>query len=115
VNGISWGSVLGECVKKSGVMPLQLETVGTIFGTCCPVLRLRIWSASGAGDEHPARSTTSVAFNESSTHDLIDRRFHKGGTDGFSLPSAFAEVGNEFAVITDIRFKCRQALGYLGG
>ena len=48
-----------------------------------------------------------LPLNEASADNLIDGRFDEGGADGFSVPIALAEVGNEFAVVANIDLKLR--------
>ena len=61
----------------------------------------------------PQRPLHLLLLDEASADHLIDRRFYERGADGFALPPALAEVGNELAVVADIGFEFSDTIGNL--
>ena len=54
-----------------------------------------------------------LLLDEASADHLIDGRFYERGADGFALPSALAEVGNELAVVADVGLEFSNTIGNL--
>ena len=58
----------------------------------------------------PPRPLHLLLLDEALADDLIDRGFHKRGTDGFALTVTFSEVGDELGVVPDVSVELTDAL-----
>ena len=61
----------------------------------------------------PQRPLHLLLLDEAPAHHLIDRRFYERRADGFALPSALVEIGNELAVVADVGLEFSNTIGNL--